>query len=784
MNFLKRKKTNPLNKEDKKILTNRILIFTGLTLILSLFFPRGKYLEYNYEIGDITKEEILAEFNFPILKTKDKIKADIDEAIRNELYLFHKDRTIAINQIKLIDTIMEAAEKIYQLRRRYENRKHDLYEYRFTPNYEKFRSYVVVDSAALFTAEEEFTKTYLFVINNPLWSSFLDKKQLNGDEIEYKEFSETVVTICRNRWGEGIFDISKDDIKSDQVAIVTTDAPELTEISSLNDLQEAWTKARRDITDIFSLEEDIRREVGYKIIVEFMKPNVIFDRETTERRQQNKIDKVPRYQGIIMENERIVDANIRVTPEIHQKLKSYTAELEKRQKLEKGYGLILPWLGRFFLVAIILSFFFSFLYTYRSSLYNNNKILLLFSSQFVLLVVLAHVFVNIIGQSEYLIPITVVAIVCTVLFDARIAVMSIVTLSILIAFIIGSKLDFVIISLFSSVAAIYAVRHLRTRAQLFVTILYIVVSGIIAMTAVGVLTKADLQSLRIDYLSFIVSGILAPLVAYGLSVLFEILFDVTSDLTLLELSDFNHPLLKRLSQEANGTFNHCVVVGNMAESSATAVGANPLLCRVGAYYHDIGKLKRPEYYIENQFSGKNPHDNLTPTLSARIIESHVKDGIKLANEYRLPKVISDFIPMHHGTCLMEYFYQKAVKAANNEVSKVNDNNFRYAGPKPNTKETGILMICEAVEAAVRSIKNPSLHTISAMVDKITEKRLKEGQLDDCPLTMKDLTKLKGNIRGKNGLIPVLRGIYHLRIEYPDAKKEPSTKKFASKTVTP
>lgn len=780
MNFLKRKKTNPLNKEGKKTLTNRILIFTGLTLILSLFFPRGKYLEYNYEIGDITQKEILAEFNFPILKTEDKIKADIEEVIRNELYLFHKDRTIGINQIKLIDKFMELAEKIYQLRRRYENRKHDLYEYRFTPDYEKFRSYVVVDSTALFTAEEEFTKTYLFVINNPSWSSFLDKIQLNGDEIEYKEFSETIVTICRNRWGEGIFDISKDDIKSDQVAVVTTDAPELTEINSLNDLQEAWTKARRDITDIFSLEEDIRREVGSKIIVEFMKPNVIFDRETTERRQQNRIDKIPRYQGIIMENERIVDANIRVTPEIHQKLKSYTAKLEKRQKLEKGYGLILPWVGRFFLVAIILSFFFSFLFTYRSSLYNNNKILLLFSSQFVLLVVLAYVFVNMVGQSEYLVPITVVAIVCTVLFDARIAVMSIVTLSILIAFIIGSKLDFVIISLFSSVAAIYTVRHLRTRAQLFVTILYIVVSGIIAMTAVGVLTKADWQSLRIDYLSFIVSGILAPLVAYGLSVLFEILFDVTSDLTLLELSDFNHPLLKRLSQEANGTFNHCVVVGNMAESSATAVGANPLQCRVGAYYHDIGKLKRPEYYIENQFSGKNPHDNLTPTLSARIIESHVKDGIKLANEYRLPKVIADFIPMHHGTCRMEYFYQKALKEADDKISKVNDNDFRYAGPKPNTKETGILMICEAVEAAVRSIKNPSLHTISAMVDKITEKRLKDGQLDDCPLTMRDLTKLKGNIRGKNGLIPVLRGIYHLRIEYPDAKKVPSTKK---KTVT-
>ncbi|MCH8011263.1 MAG: HDIG domain-containing protein [Candidatus Marinimicrobia bacterium] len=781
MNFLKRKKTNPLNKEDKKNLTKRILIFTGLTLILSLFFPHGKYLEYNYEINDITKEKILAEFDFYILRTEEELQADEDQVIRKTPFLFHKDRNITTSQTDVILTFLDDMENIHKLRKRYENRKLELFQYRFTPHYEKFRSYVVVDSAALAAAEEGFKNTYPFDLTAPEWSTFLDKQQISEEEIDYQEFSDNILQICRNRWGEGIFDITRDEIKSDLVGVVLTDAPELIEPNDINDLEKAWTKAKKEITAIYSDEEDVQREVGYQVIVEYMTPNVIYDRETTERRQQEKIRNIPTHKGMIMNKERIVDANIKVTPKIYQKLQSYKHKMEERAKLERGFGTLLLWIGRVFLVAVILSFFFSFLFTYRSSLFNNNKILLLFSSQFVLLVVLAHVFVNIVGQSEYLIPITVVAIVCTVLFDARIAVMSIVTLSILIAFIIGSKLDFVIISLFSSVAAIYAVRHLRTRAQLFVTILYIVVSGIIAMTAVGVLTKANLQSLRIDYLSFIVSGILAPLVAYGLSVLFEILFDVTSDLTLLELSDFNHPLLKRLSQEANGTFNHCVVVGNMAESSATAVGANPLLCRVGAYYHDIGKLKRPEYYIENQFSGKNPHDNLTPTLSARIIESHVKDGIKLANEYRLPKVIADFIPMHHGTCRIEYFYQKAVKAANNDFSKVNDNYFRYAGPKPNTKETGILMICEAVEAAVRSIKNPSLHTISAMVDKITEKRLKEGQLDDCPLTMRDLTKLKGNIRGKNGLIPILRGIYHLRIEYPDAKKEPSTKK---KTVTP
>jgi putative nucleotidyltransferase with HDIG domain len=168
------------------------------------------------------------------------------------------------------------------------------------------------------------------------------------------------------------------------------------------------------------------------------------------------------------------------------------------------------------------------------------------------------------------------------------------------------------------------------------------------------------------------------------------------------------------------------------------VGANPLLSRVGAYYHDIGKLTRPEYFVENQFGGENPHDSLAPTLSSKIIVGHVKDGMKLAKEYRLPPAVADFIPTHHGTARMDYFYTKALDKKNGEAGSVREDDFKYPGPKPSTKETGLLMICEAVEAAVRSLKNPTLTKIEAMADKIIEKRLKEGQLDDCPLTMADL----------------------------------------------
>ena len=234
-------------------------------------------------------------------------------------------------------------------------------------------------------------------------------------------------------------------------------------------------------------------------------------------------------------------------------------------------------------------------------------------------------------------------------------------------------------------------------------------------------------------------------------------------MTLIELLDFQHPLLKRLQHEANGTFNHSIVVGNLAEACADAIGANSLLCRVGAYYHDLGKMNRPEYFIENQYSGENKHDGLTSVMSAKIIKNHVIEGLDLAKEYGLPKIVSDFIPMHHGTTRVEYFYRKALE----DGDKINEKQFQYPGPKPNTKETGILMICEAVEAAVRSIKEPDIIKIEEMIDKIIDLRISTGQLSECPLTMDELTKIKGDVDGTAGLLPVLRGIYHIRIEYPD-----------------
>ena len=386
---------------------------------------------------------------------------------------------------------------------------------------------------------------------------------------------------------------------------------------------------------------------------------------------------------------------------------------------------------------------------------------------FFLQIGLAHIIVIRLEWSEYLIPVTVGAMTLTILFDARIGFMATVVIAILMGLMMGQNIDFVIVSLFTSTIAVYNIRELRKRSQLFTTMFALMGSSIIVVIALGLFKEHAWSNMFFDLQLLALNSFLAPIITYGLIGLLEMAFEITTDLTLIELLDYDHPLLKRAQQETNGTFNHSVVVGNLAEACAGAIGAHSLLCRVGAYYHDIGKMVKPDYFIENQYAGENKHYTLKPTMSARIIRNHVNDGLKLANEYGLPKIVSDFIPMHHGNTRVEYFYRKAIEEAKGDRSKVDESQFRYPGPKPNTKETGILMICEAVEAAVRSINNPDIMKIEAMIDKIIKQRIDDSQLDECPLTLDELKKIKGTMDGNTGMLPVLRGIYHIRIEYPD-----------------
>ena len=760
-----------LYKQLSKVINHywrQITILITVTILLSFFFPQGKTLLYSYQLNDVAQEEVVAPFNFPILKTSDQLQLDLEEALNSEPFLFLRSQDVVSKQIEVIDDYFKHINLIQLANIKLAESKDDLYRNRFTEQFDLARINVQSDSAALEVLMETVEENYNFAFNDEKWNQIFLSDYSNNSILDLDNLKKEIIQISRNRWAEGIYDIPISEILSKQVAIImsSSEPAELTEPIRYNDIQDAWTKARIEVTNRFPNNINFSRDLGYSLIVEFMKPNLIYDRETTERRQQARQDRVPRNKGIILKNERILDANTRVTEDDLQKLFSLSVAIDNKAMQESSTDIVLAYVGRILVIGIIVSFFFTFLLTYRKPIFDDWRMVLLIGLIFSIEVGLAFLIKQNLELSEYLIPIIVAAMVLTIMFDARIAFMGITSIILLVTILIGNNVEFMVTAMFNSSVGIYAVRQLRRRSQLFTAIFALLGSSALVIIGQGLFKGHTWLLMGNDMLNLSIVAILSPIVTYGLIGLLEVSFSITTNLTLIELLDFQHPLLKRLQHEANGTFNHSIVVGNLAEACADAISANSLLCRVGAYYHDLGKMVRPEYYIENQYAGENKHDTLTSVMSAKIIKNHVTDGLELAKEYGLPTIVSDFIPMHHGTTRVEYFYRKALE----EDNKVDEVQFQYPGPKPNTKETGILMICEAVEAAVRSIKEPDIMKIEAMIDKIINMRVTAGQLSECPLTMDELTRIKGKVDGSSGLLPVLRGIYHIRIEYPDDNK--------------
>ena len=747
------------------------LIIFCLIILISFLFPQGKSLQYVYQLNDITREPIIAPFTFSILKSDEKLKKDLDERRRSVPSVFNRDDKIVNTQSTALNDFFSGVNDFRRAHLRLEESKRLVYERRYHKQYEKARSEFVSDSTNLDIIKRNFSQLYSFTLQKKNWSNYLSKDYDLNKNKGLKKDKELILQICRNRWAEGIYNITINDINSDQVAVNQGTLADLTSPASFNDLELAWIKSKKELLSVFE-EGDLFRDLGYDLIVEFMKPNLLFDREITERRQKQSLDIVPRSQGVVLENELIVDANMRITDDILLKLNSLSAAIKKQ---DYGTGIfkdLQSIIGTILLLSMIISLFFTFIVIYRKSIFQDWKMVLLISIVFFLQTASAHIVLVQLELSEYLIPVTMGAMTLTILFDARMGFMATTSMAILMGIMMGQNIDLVIVSIFTSTVAIYNIRELRKRSQLFITMFALIGASVLVIIGLG-LFKEHTWAIMIRDIQFLVlNSVLAPILTYGLIGLFEMVFEVTTDLTLIELLDYDHPLLKEAQRETNGTFNHSIVVGNLAEACAKAIGAHSLLCRVGAYYHDIGKMDKSEYFIENQYGGKNKHDDITYTMSARIIRAHVTEGLRLANEYGLPKVVSDFIPMHHGTTRVEYFYRLALKEAEENGTKVDESAFRYPGPKPNTKETGILMICEAVEAAVRSIKEPDIFKIEAMIDKIINQRIEDGQLNECPLTLDELSKIKGTVDGTSGMLPVLRGIYHIRVEYPDDAKQP------------
>lgn len=432
------------------------------------------------------------------------------------------------------------------------------------------------------------------------------------------------------------------------------------------------------------------------------------------------------------------------------------------------YSLIIPFL--IFFLGIHLYFF------KKASI----RLFLHLGLLLVLMIGLTEVFIRYFSPHFYNIPVAAIAMLTVLLFnDLQLAFVMAILTSVIATFILGGDFGMMLIFFLGSMAGAFTVKDARTRGQLITAGLFIGVVHIIAL----ILLYPDLelfisnQFLKHKFYPLAFNGFLSCLVVSATLKIFEYVFGMLTNFSLLELSDFNQPLLKRMIMEAPGTYHHSLVVANLAEAASDAIGANALLTRVGAYYHDIGKMAKAEYFTENQMIGANKHDEMEPSMSRLVVLNHVKEGIELAKKYKLNPMIIDFIPQHHGTGLMYFFYQKALEEAK-EGEVVSEADYRYPGPKPQTKETAITLMADSVEGATRSLDEPTPTNIEETVKKIVNNKFIDGQLDECNLTLQEINKISSTFTR------ILCAMYHNRVKYPEKKNGKSSHKNRKQAESP
>lgn len=498
-----------------------------------------------------------------------------------------------------------------------------------------------------------------------------------------------------------------------------------------------------------------------ELVKTFGRPNVSYDRAATLTRRQLAWDGVNEHTELVLNGEKIIGAHERITAEKARKLTSYEEAREERGAHMAVSKRVLDVLGRILLLVFLLIGFILYLRAYRDEIVENLIDGFLLAVLFSGFLLLAGLTLNVIHFSGYLIPVAGFAVLIALLYDERLAFVATGFLTAMIGLITNQGLTFMVVIGFGSAAAILSVHQLRDRRQVLRLLLYVPMTHLAALGAMGLVTAMEFeevlgQALNLVFNPFIATGF--ALLALPLS---EAYFGRCTSLTLLELLDLNRPLLRRLMLETPGTYHHSLMVGTLAEAGASAIGANPLLARVSGYYHDIGKIRKPEYFIENQMAGrKNPHDKLAPTMSRLILESHVRDGMALAVENKLPRAVRDAIAQHHGTSLMTYFYHRAKQ----KDPSVSDSEYRYPGPRPRTRELGIVLLADQIDAASRSLEEPTPSRLRGLIKQLIEKRALEGELDESHLTLKDLAALR------DAFIPILMGLFHGRIVYPKVEQ--------------
>lgn len=736
-------------------------LFTVLLVGLGLLFPRGESVELEYRVGGVwANKDLIAPFSFPILRDERELARDLDEARRKVHDVYERDTMAAERQLGRLSQFLRQLSEAVALREQYRR------------SFRRHAATLPEDSARFVKASGQLDIPF----TDREWETLASPEGTAA----FPEIEAALSPLFRSVLTVGLLDSLKSRIRRSEIAVRTGTIEEIVPAGRYYD--------RNDLLPL--LEGQIRRasrtptatgQLAYKIGVTFLMPNVRFSEAATLQARSVAENAVPRTLGFVQENERVVSKHERITPEIKLRLDSL-----RRAKADRGSPADSPTqlLGALLQTGLILALYVIYLRLFRKRIYGDNRQLSLIALLILMMGLLAYATreLDINAPLEYLIVVPAASMILTIVFDSRVGYYGTVTLALLVAGIRGNDYSIALASVVAGGLAVYSVRDMKNRTQIFRSFLLIVLGYGLTILALG-LGRYEPPGVMAEQFGYgVANALISPMLTYGLLVFLEKFFRVTTDLTLLELAQFNHPLLRMLAEQAPGTYHHSMTMATLAEAGAAAVGANEVLARVAAYFHDIGKIVKPTYFVENQKGSRSRHDKLAPRMSSLIIAAHVKDGVALAREYKLPQEVIEFIPMHHGTGRIDFFYNKALGLARRDpdetkIDEINEEDYRYPGPKPQTRETGIMMLADTIEAAVRTLDDPSPQKLEAMIDELVKKRIEEGELEECPLTLKDLKKIQEAFLG------VLVGIYHTRVKYPAPEKK-RVRKAPPQTVEP
>ncbi|PAP77435.1 HD family phosphohydrolase [Rubrivirga marina] len=751
---------------------SRVGLFLALATLALLAFPNVTVYDGTAEPGDVwQQDDVVAPFDFSIRLPDSTFASRRDSVLRSESPIF-RERPEALAQtlarLDSVDARLDSAFVAYVDWRQAGARLADAREAdpdrETPPDIDALRAAVRRDSVQYLTQREALTLS----LSPRQWQLLLASAydvatgRAGGPTLDDRLLGEAG-RIARELLARGVLDVPIDSVRAPTLLVQDIEERSETERqrSDVVGYNQASTLARRSLFAAFPQKPDTVA-IGAALFASVLDPSLVYDAEATQRMREQTLQSVLPTRGRVRENQIIIRRYDEVTQERWEMLQSLDYAQRERSGDKKW---IVTVLGRTILVFSAIALFFLYTYLLRPTLFADLR-------QFTLacIVLGAVIFGYLVagavewGGAIYVVPVSLASILLTIVFDSRVGSFATLTLAAIGGLAFGYNFPFTFATLIVGVLAVFSVRDVKNRSQILAS------AGLVLLAYALVLLGHEL--LRADpftsdfWADLVAVAVNAALILLAAPVLWgmERVFGVTTDMTLLELSDTNRPLLKKLSMQAPGTFNHSLQVANLAEAAADAVGANALRARVGALYHDIGKMLKPEYFIENQQPGDNPHEKLKPSMSALVIAAHVKEGVQLGREQNLPEVVIDFIASHHGTGLIEYFYRKA-QEAEEDPSVVDESDYRYPGPRPQTNEQAIVMLADSVEAASRSLSKPTPRRLESLIDAIVAARVADGQLDESALTFADLARIKEAFHG------LLCGIYHFRVRYPDQAEE-------------